>query len=80
MRAAEQLSDSILHSGKHSFFFSAVPPCLPFADPELVRGNQDLSSQLKVRKERLAWLIQFINENTALIKASIMLLVGTTYR
>ncbi|KAJ3934928.1 MAG: hypothetical protein NXY57DRAFT_593318 [Lentinula lateritia] len=53
MRAAEQLSDSILHS-----------------DPELVRGNQDLSSQLKVRKERLAWLIQFINENTALIKMS----------
>ncbi|KAJ3847514.1 hypothetical protein EV368DRAFT_76646 [Lentinula lateritia] len=53
MRAAEQLSDSILLS-----------------DPELMRGNQDLSSQLKIRKERLAWLIQFINENTALIKMS----------
>ncbi|KIK57777.1 hypothetical protein GYMLUDRAFT_45965 [Collybiopsis luxurians FD-317 M1] len=40
------------------------------SDPELVRGNQDLSSQLRIRKERLAWLIQFINENTALIKMS----------
>ncbi|KAF5377077.1 hypothetical protein D9757_007737 [Collybiopsis confluens] len=40
------------------------------SDPQLVRGNQDLSSQLKIRKERLAWLIQFINENTVLIKMS----------
>ncbi|KAF9075250.1 hypothetical protein BDP27DRAFT_40146 [Rhodocollybia butyracea] len=40
------------------------------SDPELVRGNQDLSSQLKVRRERLAWLIQFINENTVLIRMS----------
>ncbi|KAJ3755523.1 hypothetical protein EV360DRAFT_96127 [Lentinula raphanica] len=40
------------------------------SDPELVRGVQDLSSQLKVRRERLAWLIEFINENTALVKMS----------
>ena len=44
-------------------------------DPELVRGNRDLSSQLKIRKDRLAWLIQFINENTVLIKVNITLLV-----
>ncbi|KAJ4487908.1 hypothetical protein J3R30DRAFT_3654300 [Lentinula aciculospora] len=39
------------------------------SNSELVRGNQDLSSQLKIRRERLTWLIQFINENTALNKA-----------
>ncbi|KAJ3744726.1 Non-repetitive/WGA-negative nucleoporin C-terminal-domain-containing protein [Lentinula detonsa] len=40
------------------------------SDPDLVRGNQDLSSQLKIRVERLAWLIQFVNENTVLNKMS----------
>lgn len=49
-------------------------------DSELVRGNQDLRSQLKSRKECLAWLIQFINENTALIKVNTILSIGVERR
>ncbi|KAF9265417.1 methyltransferase type 11 [Marasmius fiardii PR-910] len=40
------------------------------SDLLLVRGNQDLTSQLKGRKERLNWLIQFINDNLVLQKMS----------
>ncbi|KAL0570251.1 hypothetical protein V5O48_011713 [Marasmius crinis-equi] len=40
------------------------------SDPLLVRSNQDLTSQLKGRKERLSWLIQFINDNLVLLKLS----------
>ncbi|KAF9013861.1 hypothetical protein BDQ17DRAFT_1320576 [Cyathus striatus] len=38
------------------------------SDPEVVRRNHDLSSQLTGRKERLSWLIQFINDNAVLGK------------
>ncbi|KAF5373775.1 hypothetical protein D9758_000587 [Tetrapyrgos nigripes] len=40
------------------------------SDPELVRSSYDMGSQLKSRKERLTWLIQFINENAVLLKMS----------
>ncbi|KAJ6596941.1 hypothetical protein DFH09DRAFT_1403501 [Mycena vulgaris] len=33
------------------------------SDPEVVRSNPDLSAQLTSRKERLSWLIHFINDN-----------------
>jgi len=39
-------------------------------DPEIVRPNHDLTAQLTARKERLGWLIGFINDNGALAKAS----------
>lgn len=72
MQAAEQLSLAVLQSGRlFSLLFVFVLAYTVPPDPQLVRGNQDLSSQLKIRKERLAWLVQFINENTVLIKVSI---------
>ncbi|KAK7014839.1 methyltransferase type 11 [Favolaschia claudopus] len=40
------------------------------SDPELVRSNPDLSAQLTNRKERLSWLIHFINDNAVLGKMS----------
>lgn len=40
------------------------------SDPEVVRGNPDLSAQLTARKERLSWLIHFINDNAVLGKMS----------
>ncbi|KAK7467177.1 hypothetical protein VKT23_004235 [Stygiomarasmius scandens] len=40
------------------------------SDPELVRNSYDMSVQLKTRKDRLTWLIQFINENAVLLKMS----------
>ncbi|KAH7889197.1 hypothetical protein F5I97DRAFT_483446 [Phlebopus sp. FC_14] len=40
------------------------------SDSEIVRPNHDLSSQLTARKERLSWLIRFINDNGALGKMS----------
>ncbi|KAJ7172457.1 methyltransferase type 11 [Mycena filopes] len=36
------------------------------SDPEVVRINPDLSAQLTSRKERLSWLIHFINDNAVL--------------
>ncbi|KAJ7774554.1 hypothetical protein DFH07DRAFT_102982 [Mycena maculata] len=40
------------------------------SDPEVVRSNPDLSAQLTSRKERLSWLIHFINDNAVLGKIS----------
>ncbi|KAJ7685205.1 hypothetical protein DFH06DRAFT_34186 [Mycena polygramma] len=40
------------------------------SDPEVVRSNPDLSAQLTGRKERLSWLIHFINDNAVLGKMS----------
>ncbi|KAF7338280.1 Methyltransferase type 11 [Mycena venus] len=40
------------------------------SDPEVVRNNPDLSAQLTSRKERLSWLIHFINDNAVLGKMS----------
>ena len=41
-------------------------------DAEIVRPNHDLTYQLTARKERLSWLIRFINDNGALAKVSVM--------
>ncbi|KAF9227508.1 hypothetical protein BS17DRAFT_746046 [Gyrodon lividus] len=40
------------------------------SDAEIVRPNHDLTCQLTARKERLSWLIRFINDNGALGKMS----------
>ncbi|KAJ7219294.1 hypothetical protein GGX14DRAFT_591296, partial [Mycena pura] len=40
------------------------------SDSEVVRNNPDLSAQLTSRKERLSWLIHFINDNAVLVKMS----------
>ncbi|GLB34911.1 putative non-repetitive/WGA-negative nucleoporin C-terminal [Lyophyllum shimeji] len=40
------------------------------SDPEVVQKNHDLTAQLTERKERLSWLIRFINDNAALVKMS----------
>ena len=37
-------------------------------DTDVVRPNHDLTAQLSGRKERLSWLIKFINDNSALTK------------
>lgn len=37
-------------------------------DPEVVRQSPDMTTQLTGRKERLSWLIGFINENGVLVK------------
>ncbi|THH33962.1 hypothetical protein EUX98_g282 [Antrodiella citrinella] len=40
------------------------------SDPSIVRSNLDLHSQMSVRKERLSFLIKFINDNAVLTKMS----------
>ncbi|EIW85147.1 hypothetical protein CONPUDRAFT_70040 [Coniophora puteana RWD-64-598 SS2] len=40
------------------------------SDPEIIRPDHDLTSQLTSRKERLSWLIHFINDNGVLTKLS----------
>ncbi|KAG2357680.1 hypothetical protein BDR07DRAFT_1490402 [Suillus spraguei] len=39
-------------------------------ESEIIRPNHDLTSQLSSRKDRLSWLIRFINDNAALGKMS----------
>ncbi|KAH7910183.1 hypothetical protein BJ138DRAFT_1127105, partial [Hygrophoropsis aurantiaca] len=40
------------------------------SDPDLVRPNHDLTAQLAARKDRLSWLIRFINDNAVLHRMS----------
>ncbi|EGO21494.1 hypothetical protein SERLADRAFT_451525, partial [Serpula lacrymans var. lacrymans S7.9] len=40
------------------------------SEPEIIRPNHDLTSQLSERKGRLSWLIRFINDNGGLTKMS----------
>jgi hypothetical protein len=40
-------------------------------DPEVVRKNHDLTAQLTGRKERLSWLIKFLNDNMVLVKVKL---------
>jgi hypothetical protein len=52
------------------------------SDAEIVRPNHDLTCQLMARKERLSWLIKFINDNGALGKVSVTSFIcfGTMFR
>lgn len=79
MRAAEGISAAVVASGK--FLFSSSHPTSTHwvfhidqhisSDAEIVRPNHDLTYQLTARKERLSWLIRFINDNGALGKVSV---------
>lgn len=40
------------------------------SDPEVVHKNHDLTAQLTGRKERLSWLIKFLNDNMVVVKMS----------
>ncbi|CDO69523.1 hypothetical protein BN946_scf184785.g28 [Trametes cinnabarina] len=40
------------------------------SDPEIIRAHHDLHAQMTSRKERLSFLIKFINDNSALTKMS----------
>lgn len=69
MAGAAQLSRAVLESGELSSVIH-IYAIHPFhkQDPELVRPNHDLQVQLTIRKERLSFLIKFINDNAALTK------------
>lgn len=71
MQGAQQLSYEVLKSGQ-SQSFGPLDSCLCaiLLDPEVVQQNPDMTAQLNGRKERLSWLIGFINENVALMKVS----------
>ncbi|KAG6851014.1 hypothetical protein H0H93_004501 [Arthromyces matolae] len=40
------------------------------SDPDIIHKNHDLGAQLTERKERLGWLIRYINDNAVLAKIS----------
>jgi nuclear pore complex protein Nup133 len=70
MQGAEQLSQAVLKSG---WLIIETPldkyvNSLFTADSEVVRQSPDLTTQLAGRKDRLSWLIGFINENGVLVK------------
>jgi nuclear pore complex protein Nup133 len=68
MRAAEQLSQAILRSGWRIVLRDVTPLTSSLTDSSLVRNSHDLIMQLQGRKDRLGWLIHFINDNGALEK------------
>jgi nuclear pore complex protein Nup133 len=48
-------------------------------DPEVVRKQHDLTAQLTGRKERLSWLIKFLNENMVVVKVQQSFLQATFF-
>ncbi|KAI6005623.1 hypothetical protein EDD15DRAFT_2212668 [Pisolithus albus] len=73
----ESLPNLLKATLKQAILYSPIPSnplqfILPahHSDPEIVRPNHDLTAQLTARKERLSWLIGFINDNGALGKMS----------
>ena len=43
-------------------------------DPEVVRAHHDLTAQMSGRKDRLSFLIKFINDNSVLTKVDLVCL------
>lgn len=70
MSGAEQLSEAVLESGKLCVLNEVQNFLRCSLDPEVVRAHHDLNSQMTARKDRLSFLIKFINDNSALAKAS----------
>lgn len=69
MSGAEQLSQAILESGKCVCSSSYKAFQLTFLlDTRVVRPNHDLQAQMTSRKERLSFLIKFINDNAVISK------------
>ena len=69
MQGAEQLSASVLSSGTFARQLSSIHTTIPFHPAQdVVNNSHDLTLQMAGRKERLSWLIGFINENAVLVK------------
>lgn len=70
MSGAEQLSQAIMESGWSPSFYRIGRLLMKgiCTDSEVVKPNHDLSAQLAHRKERLSFLIKFINDNGVLTK------------
>ncbi len=67
MSGAEQLSQAILESGEYIVWGISV--CLiSRSEIQVVRPNHDLQAQMTSRKERLSFLIKFINDNAVISK------------
>lgn len=70
MQGAEQISRAVLESGLSSCcdFCHLDNSTHSVKDADLVRRDHDLTAQLASRKDRLSWLIRFINDNGVLVK------------
>ncbi len=72
MSGAEQLSEAVLESGQYKQLpFDPIHESSNLhcnSDPEVVRAHHDLSAQMSGRKDRLSFLIKFINDNSVLTK------------
>lgn len=67
MAGAEQLSLSVLKSGTFSRCLCVFVTDY-YSDVELVKPNHDLTAHMAVRKARLTFLMDFINDNGVLGK------------
>jgi nuclear pore complex protein Nup133 len=73
MQGAQQLSHEVLKSRQLLTVICSIgllPTCQFLLDPDVVQQSPDMTAQLNGRKERLSWLVGFINENAALMKVS----------
>jgi hypothetical protein len=68
MSGADQLSRAVLQSGMLLYIFFLPRNAYISLDAEVVRPNHDITAQMTGRKERLSFLISFINENGVLPK------------
>lgn len=69
MEAAQQLSSAVLESSERKYLLmTSNQTNVLLTESEVVRQIPDMTAQMAGRKERLSWLIAFINENAVLLK------------
>ena len=76
MSGAALLSSAILQSGKHLLRRNLFTGDLHNVDSTVIRSNNDLTVQLNIRKEKISFLIKFINENGVLSKVNALIFVS----
>ena len=80
MSGAALLSSAILQSGKRLLLQQCVywRPTHT-VDSTVIRANNDLTVQLNSRKEKISFLIKFINENGVLSKVSALVFTSRSF-
>ncbi len=76
MSGAALLSGAILQSGEPLFSDGLSTGDSHTVDSAVIRPNNDLTVQLNSRKEKISFLIKFINENGVLSKVSALMVAS----
>lgn len=76
MSGASRLSSAILESGERLLPNSLFKRDSRGVDTAVIRPNNDLTVQLTSRKEKISFLIKFINENGVIGKVGVLIVVA----